>query len=144
MNESKGLKSSKENPINRSKRRSLSSIQPISTDNKVMTRSMASTKRSDKDKVKDKNERITKWMTQKDSIDSDLKYWKTLAKERQKALEITINENKELSEDNQRLTQELEECKLQNELLIEENQHLSRLAEEGVKLKQLLDECIDE
>ena len=144
MNESKGLKLSKENPSNRSKRRSLSSIQPISTDNKVMTRSMASTKISDKDKVKDKNQRITKWMTQKDSIDSDLKYWKTLAKERQKALEITLNENKQLSEDNQRLTQELEECKLDNELLVQENQHLSRLAEEGVKLKQLLDECIDE
>ena len=144
MNESKCLKSSKENPSNRSKRRSLSSIQPISTDNKVMTRSMASTKISDKDKVKDKNQRITKWMTQKDSIDSDLKYWKTLAKERQKALEITLNENKQLSEDNQRLTQELEECKLDNELLVQENQHLSRLAEEGVKLKQLLDECIDE
>ena len=143
MNESNGLKWSQENGWNQSKRRSLSSIQAISTDKKVLTRNMSTNKRSDKDRVKDKNQRITKWLTQKDSIDSDLMYWKSLAKERQKALEIAIKQNKQLVEDNQRLAEGLEECKDQNDILVQENKHFSQFAEEGIKLKDLFNQCID-
>ena len=108
-------------------------IQPISTDNKVLTRSMATTKSSDKDKVRDENERTTKWLAQKDSSDSDSEYLKILVKEIQKALKTTLKEKQQLSED-------LQEVKLQNEILIEEKQHLSKLAEEGIKLRDLLNE----
>lgn len=83
-------------------------------------------------------------MTQKDSIDTDFKYWKTLAKEREKALKAALEENKTLAEENGKLAQELDEAKHSIEILTQENQHLSRLAEEGVKLKELLDEVIAE
>ena len=148
MNDNSGVvRTTAQDKSKPAKRRSLSSIQPISSDNKVLTRSMATVKRSDKDKIKDKNlknERAIKWMTQKDSIETDVKYWKTLAKERQKALEITLKENKTLAEENEKLTEELDEAKHSIEILTQENNHFRELAEEGARLKELLDEVIAE
>jgi len=138
-------------PIVVSKRRSLQSIQAVSQDSRLLTRSMASktstktstAKRADKESKREKTERITKWLTQKEAIDDDVKYWKCLAKERAKALEASLKENQELSEANDRLREQLQEVSHERDLLDEENKHLSRLAEEGVKLKDLLQEYID-
>jgi TRAP-type C4-dicarboxylate transport system substrate-binding protein len=89
---------------------------------------MNKTSKQSKDNTS-KNQTISKWLTNKDSIDFDLKYWKTLAKERQKALEKALEENEELVHE--------------NDCLKRENEHLSQLAEEGIRLKNLLQEYID-
>ncbi len=67
----------------------------------------------------------TKEMITKDSIDKNLTYWKTLAKEIQEALKQALEQNEELSH--------------VNELLKEENKHLSQLAEEGRKHKAMVE-----
>jgi hypothetical protein len=113
---------------NKSHRKSLQLLQPVSNDNKLLTRNMNKTSKQSKDNTS-KNQTISKWLTNKDSIDFDLKYWKTLAKERQKALEKALEENEELVHE--------------NDCLKRENEHLSQLAEEGIRLKNLLQEYID-
>jgi hypothetical protein len=113
---------------NKLNRKSLQLLQPVSNNNKLLTRNMNKISKQSKDKTS-KNQTINKWLTDKDSIDFDLKYWKTLAKEREKALQKALQENEELVHE--------------NDCLKRENQHLSQLAEEGVRLKNLLQEYID-
>ncbi|XP_054163541.1 uncharacterized protein LOC128961338 [Oppia nitens] len=124
-----------------SKRRSLHSLQPISDNNKVLTRTMT-TKKSDKDKCIEKTQRVVRWMTDKDSVDNDLKYWKCLAKERSKALEVALKANEELVSRNDELTRDLQESRHEKELLEAENKHLSELAAEGIKLKEMIAEYL--
>jgi len=127
----------KQNTINKpsnSKRRSLQLLQPMSNNNKLLTRDMSEKHAQLKNKAT-KNQTITKWLTEKDSIDNDVKYWKTLAKERAKALEKALKENEEL-------VHQKDELIHQNEILTQENEHLSKLAEEGVKLKELIEEYL--
>lgn len=113
---------------NKLNRKSLQLLQPVSNNNKLLTRNMNKISKQSKDKTS-KNQTINKWLTDKDSIDFDLKYWKTLAKEREKALQKALQQNEELVHE--------------NDCLKRENQHLSQLAEEGVRLKNLLQEYID-
>lgn len=113
---------------NKLNRKSLQLLQPVSNNNKLLTRNMNKISKQSKDKTS-KNQTINKWLTDKDSIDFDLKYWKTLAKEREKALQKALQENEELVHE--------------NDCLKRENEHLSQLAEEGVRLKNLLQEYID-
>jgi hypothetical protein len=113
---------------NKLNRKSLQLLQPVSNNNKLLTRNMNKISKQSKDKTS-KNQTINKWLTDKDSIDFDLKYWKTLAKEREKALQKALQQNEELVHE--------------NDCLKRENEHLSQLAEEGVRLKNLLQEYID-
>jgi len=113
---------------NKLNRKSLQLLQPVSNNNKLLTRNMNKTSKQSKDNTSN-NQTINKWLTDKDSIDFDLKYWKTLAKQREKALQKALKQNEELVHE--------------NDCLKRENEHLSQLAEEGIRLKNLLQEYID-
>ncbi|RWS10364.1 Geminin-like protein [Dinothrombium tinctorium] len=71
---------------------------------------------------------VKKWMTDK-KVD-DVEYWKALAEERRVALENALKENENLVHE--------------NELLKAENAHLQQLADNGMKLAQLVSESVDQ
>jgi len=81
------------------------------------------------------NEKITKWLTEKKETDDDCNYYKTKVKELKTALRMAIKQNEEKD-------LKIEEMADQIQILTEQNKHLSRLAEEGAKLKDLIHEYI--
>lgn len=78
-------------------------------------------------------EKIVKWMTEKDSINNDVNNLKMRVDQLRVALKAALKENKVLSE-------KCEDLEYKNELLEAEVKHLSGLAEEGIQLRNIIEE----
>lgn len=95
------------------------------------------------EKLIEKNENIKKkekkeekeWITN-DNVNSEdkFKYWKELAQEREVVWEEMLKENLQLKEKVETLEDKID-------LMKAEIQHLQKLAEEGIKLATVLEEC---